>query len=296
MEPLLETIKHLKHELAHGENPVGDAISALSTSQLDLPCTDIGAAGKNAVAQEGQRYVFGADAASCARRSMSSRIVRYTNHSAYLDRLWSGAELPFPLISKPGATRYRRPAFRETFVISSHVHGEATRKLLQTYVDHILPQCPLFSPGEVYQIYDATYGRTSDADRAAKSDSFIISMIMAIATIFSKDDDYRRALDLSEAFRKEAMDAESQGQLFATTSIRCLQALLLLVQYGLFVPHAVSIWHTASEAMRVSVELGLHREPPEVSQLDEQTMRARRRLFWAVSWNPPSYGASGLTQ
>lgn len=290
VEPLLESIQHLKRELTQSDNLPHETRPTPLSVGLELSCinekapTDPndGLVESNATAQTPKRYAFGVVVASYARRAMYNRVVRPTNHFDYLKSFCSGAELPFPLTFRPGATRSTRPRFRETFIRSSLVPGDVTKRLLDFYVDQILPQCPVFAPKEVYQIYYATYGRISEAAPATKADLFIISMIMAIATMVSKVEDYRRALDLGEAFRKEAMEADGDGQLFATTNIPCLQSLLLLVQYGLFVPHAVSVWHTVSEAMRLSIELGLHREPPEASNIGEENMRARRRLFWAV--------------
>lgn len=216
-------------------------------------------------------------------QQISSRIVSSTQHSVYLVGLFSGAELPFPLTLRSKIPRTGPKPGSNIVKISSRLPPEMTRKLFDTYVKRILPQCPIFSPTEVYMIYSRVYGDRSESPTIAKGDSFIALMIMAIATITSDSENFQRVFDITDALLREALDSDDGGELLTTTSIRCLQGLLLLVQYGLFVPQAIDLWHTASEAMRIAIELGLHREAPAILNFDEQTCQCRRRLFWAVS-------------
>lgn len=220
---------------------------------------------------------------------MPDGVVRNTQHHAYLGSLLGGAELPFPLTLRSKVANNPPRQSQGTVKISSLLPRDVTKKLLYVYIERILPQCPIFSPMEVNSIYNRVYNGPLEDEREGnivqKGDSFIMSMIMAIATMTSNSDNYAKVVDVTDSLYKEALQSDNNGEILVTTSIRSLQGLLLLAQYGLFMPQAVDLWHTVSEAMRIAIELGLHRESADISNVDCETAQAQRRLFWAVSRN-----------
>ncbi|KAF9556323.1 hypothetical protein CPC08DRAFT_765310 [Agrocybe pediades] len=62
-----------------------------------------------------------------------------------------------------------------------------------------------------------------------------------------------------------------------------IQAFLLLAVYSLRCTEGPSVWHLVGLAMRLSVELGLHRKASRQARLrDPYTVELRRRIFWSV--------------
>jgi Fungal specific transcription factor domain len=234
-----------------------------------------------------EKFSTAAKVASCVTKSMCPRVVSNVKEPVYLTRLYGGAELPYPLTFRPYAASHGQLRVDDSFPISSQLPSHVTKKLVEVYVDRVLPQCPVFSPGEVWDIYNNLYGGRTRVKPTSCSDRFIISMIFGIATMTSKAEDYRKVVDLGEAFRREAMRADIDSESLAKTSIRCLQSLLLLAQYALFVPHAANLWHTVSDAMRVAIELGLHQDPSQAFCFDQDVVRSRHRLYWAVNLSLP---------
>lgn len=65
------------------------------------------------------------------------------------------------------------------------------------------------------------------------------------------------------------------------TSITSIQCLLLLTTYGLQHPQAVSIYRIVAQAMRVCIELSLHRTQNRKVSLTPLDREMRKRIFWS---------------
>ncbi|PPQ68485.1 hypothetical protein CVT25_008411 [Psilocybe cyanescens] len=62
-----------------------------------------------------------------------------------------------------------------------------------------------------------------------------------------------------------------------------IQAFLLLAVYSLRCTEGPSVWHLVGIALRLSVELGLHRKASRQARLrDPYTVELRRRIFWSA--------------
>lgn len=66
------------------------------------------------------------------------------------------------------------------------------------------------------------------------------------------------------------------------TSITSIQCLLLLSTYGLQHPQAVSIYRIVAQAMRVCIELSLHRTQNRKLTLTPLDREMRKRIFWSA--------------
>ncbi|KAK5091561.1 hypothetical protein LTR05_001746 [Lithohypha guttulata] len=61
-----------------------------------------------------------------------------------------------------------------------------------------------------------------------------------------------------------------------------IQVTLLVLQYASINPRQANVWVLTGTVMRASLELGLHREPPDKTALDHLTLDLRRRVFWSA--------------
>lgn len=61
-----------------------------------------------------------------------------------------------------------------------------------------------------------------------------------------------------------------------------IQVTLLVLQYASINPRQANVWMLTGTVMRSCLELGLHREPPDLSAYDKLTLDLRRRIFWSA--------------
>lgn len=192
-----------------------------------------------------------------------------------------GAELPFPL-----AFQSQRPLnlpFSPATTHFTQLPEEVAEKLVGVYVERILPQYPLFSKQEIidvfqrYRQYDGGAVETVTAD-----EHFIVSMILAIASLSSRARDYRKLVSLAESLRRDAFSRLDFGLRCNQATTTTMKQLLLLAQYGCLLPSSTNLWQVVGDATTIALELGLHQEVPWESGMNEATIESRRRLYWAV--------------
>ncbi|CCG84778.1 protein of unknown function [Taphrina deformans PYCC 5710] len=113
---------------------------------------------------------------------------------------------------------------------------------------------------------------------------FILNMVLAIG---------QTTLIRQEALRGERHENDPSYKFFETamallersidrTSITTIQCLLLLSIYGLQHPQAVSIYRIVAQAMRVCIELSLHRTQNRKLSLTPLDREMRKRIFWSA--------------
>lgn len=194
----------------------------------------------------------------------------------YHRAFFMGAELPYPL-----AFQAHRPInFPSNHNDTEHTKlpEEVAEKLIAVYSERILPQFPLFLKGEVLDMFH----RFSNND-ATPDERFIILMMEAIATIASKSRDYRKSVGLAESLRRDAFGCIDFGLSCHLSAMITIQKLLLLAQYGFYLPSSTNLWQIVGDATRIALELGLHHDTPVQADVDETCRESRKRLFWAVS-------------
>ncbi|KAE8146985.1 hypothetical protein BDV25DRAFT_43019 [Aspergillus avenaceus] len=69
---------------------------------------------------------------------------------------------------------------------------------------------------------------------------------------------------------------------FSSISIPALQGVLLLMVKGLIGPAAINVWTLSYLAMSHCIDLGLHREPTDYSDLSHTALTVRRLIFHTV--------------
>ncbi|KAL2858549.1 fungal-specific transcription factor domain-containing protein [Aspergillus pseudoustus] len=193
----------------------------------------------------------------------------------YYRGFFKGAELPFPL-----AFQIPRP------INLPYTDGEANHaplppdvadKLMAVYADRILPQYPLFSRQEIDEIFSHF-----KAEIGTSSEQFITYMALAVATLSSRTRNYRKLVSVAESLRSVAFSCLDFGLGCHHATTTTIQHLLLLAQYGFLLPSSANLWQIVGEASRIAVELGLHRETPVHSGLNEESIEGRKRIYWTL--------------
>lgn len=58
--------------------------------------------------------------------------------------------------------------------------------------------------------------------------------------------------------------------------------MLLLVQFAIQDPHHLDSWYLVGAAARITVDLGLHQDPPKSAKMKDSQLDLRRRIFHSV--------------
>lgn len=166
-------------------------------------------------------------------------------------------------------------------------------KLVAAYLEHDNVSYPFIFPYFLIETLERVYSDPGYyTSRASPFEVYVFNMVLAVSTIQVYKYDWQ-SLPSAESHHIRAM-AEINPVL-AHGSIEALQALLLLVQYrtgSSIKDNSASMWHTIGIALRMSLELGLHRESAyplkRTSDLDASKLHAyrsqelARRCFWSV--------------
>lgn len=171
----------------------------------------------------------------------------------------------------------------------SSVPFSAVKRMVQNYVDVHRPQYPCVSVSLISTIVerirsetDATNTFFSIGNPAASGlghfDYFVLFIVLAISamTLTWKAEDQARAA--SEAFYNSA--TKHLQALEDNDEIQALQISLLLAHYAQLCPERADNWACITQAIRIVLDLGLHKGSPEALSLAER--RQRCQLFWVA--------------
>lgn len=111
---------------------------------------------------------------------------------------------------------------------------------------------------------------------------FFVLEVFAIALLtMQKQDPTRIPTWLADRYHKAAAAALAEAGL--PGGVEGVQALLLVGQFYYFHPTLWTVWNTVGAALRLAVELGLHRDPPPGEEgVDALGLDTRRRAFWVA--------------
>lgn len=196
-----------------------------------------------------------------------------------------------PQTSVPSlATRVTAAQIRATSEPMRHVIGPPrpayypdyalALRFVEAYFWHSHTQSPFIHHSSFMERFRVYYPRPGESPPQML---FVCNMVLAIgettlqrqAKITGKPAPY----DGRCRFFEVAMDNLEAS--LEHTNLATVQCLLLLVVYGLQNPEAVSIYRTSGLAMRVCVELSLHREQDSRAQLTLLDRELRKRIFWS---------------
>lgn len=176
-----------------------------------------------------------------------------------------------------------------TLIDLSSVPFSAVKQMVQNYVGVHRPQYPCVSANLVATIVerirsetDATNTFFSIGNPAASGlghfEYFVLFIVLAISamTLTWKADNQARAA--SEAFYTSA--TKHLQALEDNDEIQALQISLLLAHYAHLCPERADNWTCITQAIRVVLDLGLHKGSPEA--LDPAERRKRTQLFWVA--------------
>ncbi|VUC24632.1 unnamed protein product [Clonostachys rosea] len=160
---------------------------------------------------------------------------------------------------------------------ASKIPLDVARRLFDNYKDNILPRFPCFSEDDLLKRFDMFYDPSNSAGEISDETVFIVTLFLAISSLTSKRQDFRRVAALSESLHADAMRHKDFIQHASLMTLRCL---LLLIQLALLLPHTSNLWYLSGEAVRMAVSLGLHEELDSGTNQDPKLLEQRRALFW----------------
>ncbi|PVH72281.1 hypothetical protein DL98DRAFT_470641 [Cadophora sp. DSE1049] len=165
------------------------------------------------------------------------------------------------------------------------------RSLLSAYFAHDHLCYPFLLPRSVFDSLDAMY-KDSTYHANHPVEVFFIDMIFAIGTVQASKFDWQVLPD-SQTHQDRAMSR--LPVVFARGGLPALQAILLVCQHRMVsspYDHSASLWHLIGMAVRMCIELGLHREscytisthtsPVALAQDLREEVEVKRRCFWCV--------------
>ncbi|OQV05739.1 Fungal Zn2-Cys6 binuclear cluster domain-containing protein [Cladophialophora immunda] len=209
---------------------------------------------------------------------ISNKALRDQGSLLFEDILIKESDLPSPC-SHLVRSRAVRSTFSTTGTGLDAIPVAVAEMLLDVYLKKVLPLQPIFLEEDLRNIFHQTYSCVDFSGPQNSSSIFILLMVFAITTLTSKAPDTRRPAALAESLYTEALQF---SECLSGTNIQSLQCILLLTQLGFLLPHTGNMVHLVSDAMRVTVSAGLHKEPRLSLLCDERYADFRRRLFWLV--------------
>lgn len=164
---------------------------------------------------------------------------------------------------------------------------EGAHILVKAYFQFANLGMPLLHEPTFRQKLDVLYAMTPLVDLAevhtsseARIAVFFVFEVFAVALLtMQKKDPSRIPTSLADRYHKTALRALDEAGL--PNDVEGVQALLLVGQYSYHHPTTWPVWKTIGAALRLAVELGLHRDAPS-GELDFLTLDTMRRTFWVA--------------
>ena len=149
--------------------------------------------------------------------------------------------------------------------------------MMSNYMDFHLPQYPIISRPMLTEMLETVLNKPEIASLFEKA---VISITMAISAALITNRSEKRALSSSSALFSATIST-----IFETSwenKMQKLQLTLLIAHYSFANPFAADIWHTLRDALRLCIDMGLHKEVTSevITVLDVDD---RRRLFLVCS-------------
>ncbi|GKZ21772.1 hypothetical protein AbraIFM66951_008764 [Aspergillus brasiliensis] len=150
-------------------------------------------------------------------------------------------------------------------------------RLLNAYFKDMHTRLPFLDRSELMQLHATVQKPQSDVpSEAARFKLFMVYAIgAAILQMTETYDSTQPSAFVAMALRLEPALGES------SQSCTNIEALMLLVLYHMRTSSATRVWYLIGLAMRICIDLGLHRES-QYRRMRPYEGQMRRRLFWSV--------------
>lgn len=180
----------------------------------------------------------------------------------------------------PPRTASRGSSFHLPRMGSLKIPFNVAKTLFDNYMFKIFPRYPCFTESDLVGQFHEFYPDGKNPEQVYSDTTwFIVCMTLAISSLASKAQDFKKVASLIESLQRDAMRRSS---FLAKTSFRSLQGLILLMQMAVILPYTSNLWYLSGEAMRMAIALGLHQEPEDYLQLGTAQINLRRCIFWTV--------------
>ncbi|KAK5693012.1 hypothetical protein LTR97_010488 [Elasticomyces elasticus] len=167
------------------------------------------------------------------------------------------------------------------------------QRLVQAFLEHENIVYPFIYPFFLLDTLEKVYGEEEYyVTRASPFEVFILNMVLAIATAHVAKFDWQ-LLPSAESHQVRAF--AEMNHVLSHGSVESLQCLLLICIWrtsSSIKDYSASMWHTVGIAVRMTLELGLHRESAypikytidleEPALLKYRIQELGRRCFWCV--------------
>ncbi|KAK6379648.1 hypothetical protein LTS17_005720 [Exophiala oligosperma] len=155
--------------------------------------------------------------------------------------------------------------------------------LFDIYINRIIQQYPIYHSSDAIRAFHAVFRRqateTSGDSQPEARDLYMVSLIMAISLSTAARNKQARAQSLGTGLFRNAM---LYVPVVLSNDLSGLQALLLLIQYTFLNPTVANLWLLTGMSSEACIDLGLHRELPESTDIDVLERDMRRRIFWCA--------------
>ena len=153
--------------------------------------------------------------------------------------------------------------------------SEEASELVAIFFARRWPQLPVLHKNTFLQDH---FTPTCHGLSAKPLSKFLVNMVLAIGAV-EKTGTYTG--DRVTHARYFNMATSEIGAVLADNDLNCIQALLLLVMYGINEPQSVNLWYTIGLALRLAVGIDMHRQDagpgPDLFQSE-----MRKRVWWCV--------------
>ena len=165
-----------------------------------------------------------------------------------------------------------------TFAVNVLPQRNVTTSLAEHYLENIHSLYPFLSETKLFAAIDAVY---QDRGRyASPTDHWTTRMVLAIAC--SSMSRKRGDTHYQDAVRHVVGALENIESVVHPGSVSGIQAMLLLVLYGMLDPHHFNSWYLVGLASRAMVDIGMHQDPPKELRLKEVDQELRKHVYASI--------------
>lgn len=191
------------------------------------------------------------------------------------------------------STHVPKPSQIEDRVLRS-MPPEIVMSLTQKFSQKVLPQYPFFHESTLWNIMHRVltvlqsqpmegYGTPGSTTLRPDYDFLILYIVLSVSVTLgsAKGGHESRCISLSASLFEEGIKHFS-SQMHIPSDLAGLQLNLLILLYATINPRSANVWILSGAVMRSCLELGLHRESPEIGRPNSFATELRRRLFWSA--------------